>query len=282
MTESCSRDAHPDERRPGHFFCYGRNKTCNAVWPSAAHQLFSEKAACTPLQRGPLSVAPGVTWHRARGPYLVPVRAYSVGFRERVLRRLTRVLPDMVVPAPVWKTPWVVYAKSTGQGADRVLRCLARDIHRAAITDARILRVDARRGRFAIRTHGRTRGARGRSRVKNSCGGSCRMGCRVASTTCAALAGGARRPRPFAYGYHSSAPPRRPVRACTTRRPTSRAQAPCGAHCGIGHLVRTRRLLRTHTATRDLTRVRPQSCAPGRHNAQSEWPTVPCTPSPAT
>ncbi len=33
----------------------------------------------------------------------------------------------------------------------------------------------------------------------------------------------------------------------------TRAPAPCGAHGGIGHLVRTRRRLRTHTATCDLT-----------------------------
>jgi len=55
----------------------------------------------------------GVTWHRARGHYRVPVRALSVGFRARFLMRLKRVLPDVVVPATVWKTPWVVYAKPT-------------------------------------------------------------------------------------------------------------------------------------------------------------------------
>lgn len=85
----------------------------------------------------------GVTWHRARGHYLVPVRALSVGFRARFLRRLKRVLPQVVIPSVVWTTPWVVYAKPTVQGADRVLRYLARYVHRAAITDARIVRVDA-------------------------------------------------------------------------------------------------------------------------------------------
>ena len=50
----------------------------------------------------------GVTWRRARGQYLVPVRALSVGFRARFLMRLERLLPDLVVPRTVWKTPWVV------------------------------------------------------------------------------------------------------------------------------------------------------------------------------
>ena len=93
----------------------------------------------------------GVTWRRARGQYLVPVRALSVGFRARFLLRLKRVLPHVVVPAAVWKTPWVVYAKPTVQGADRVLRYLARYVHRAAITDARIVRVDATAVTFRYR-----------------------------------------------------------------------------------------------------------------------------------
>ena len=83
------------------------------------------------------------TWRQARGHYLVPVRALSVGFRARFLFRCKRLLPDVVIPASVWKKPWVVYAKPTVQGADRVLRYLARYVHRAAITDARIVRVDA-------------------------------------------------------------------------------------------------------------------------------------------
>jgi hypothetical protein len=85
----------------------------------------------------------GTSWHPARGQYLVPVRALSVGFRARFLRRLRHVLPDVAVPPTVWRTPWVVYAKPTVQGAERVLRYLARYVHRAAITDARILTVTA-------------------------------------------------------------------------------------------------------------------------------------------
>ena len=85
----------------------------------------------------------GVTWRRARGNYLVPVRALSAGFRARFLARWKRVLPDVAVPPAVWKKPWVVYAKPTVQGEGPVLRSLARYVHRVAITDARIVRVDA-------------------------------------------------------------------------------------------------------------------------------------------
>ena len=47
------------------------------------------------------------------------------------------------MPTGVWKKSWVVYAKPTVQGEGLVLRYLARYVHRVAITDARIVRVDA-------------------------------------------------------------------------------------------------------------------------------------------
>lgn len=93
----------------------------------------------------------GVTWRRARGRYLVPVRALSVRFRARFLARLRAALPDVTVPAAVWTTPWVVYAKPTVQGSALVLRYLARYVHRVAITDARILSVDASTVTFRYR-----------------------------------------------------------------------------------------------------------------------------------
>lgn len=93
----------------------------------------------------------GVTWRRARGRYLVPVRALSVRFRARFLARLRAALPDVTVPAVVWTKPWVVYAKPTVQGSALVLRYLARYVHRVAITDARILAVDTSTVTFRYR-----------------------------------------------------------------------------------------------------------------------------------
>ena len=43
----------------------------------------------------------GITWRRARGQYLVPVRALSAGFLARCLRCLTRRLRQVVVPPAV-------------------------------------------------------------------------------------------------------------------------------------------------------------------------------------
>lgn len=87
--------------------------------------------------------ADGQTWRPARGDFLVPVRALSAGFRARFLAQLKVRCPDVVVPAAVWRTPWVVYCKPTVQGRAPVLRYLARYVHRTAITDARVSAVTA-------------------------------------------------------------------------------------------------------------------------------------------
>ena len=81
------------------------------------------------------------SWRAARGNFLVPVSALSARFRGRFLARLKAMLPQAVIPATVWQTPWVVYCKPTVQGSAPVLRYLARYVHRVAITDARIVAV---------------------------------------------------------------------------------------------------------------------------------------------
>lgn len=83
----------------------------------------------------------GQTWVAAREHFLVPVRALSVHFRARFLARLKAALPDVVIPARVWQTPWVVYCKPAVQGSGAVLRYLARYVHRVAITNARLVAV---------------------------------------------------------------------------------------------------------------------------------------------
>jgi len=87
--------------------------------------------------------ADGQTWRPARGHFLVPVRALSVGFRARFLAQLKTRCPEVVIPAAVWRTPWVVYCKPSVQGSAPVLRYLARYVHRVAITDARVSAVTA-------------------------------------------------------------------------------------------------------------------------------------------
>ncbi len=69
-------------------------------------------------------------------------RALSVGFRARFLLRCQRLLPELVIQASVWRKPCVVYAEPTALDAHCVFRYHARYVNRAAITNARLPRVD--------------------------------------------------------------------------------------------------------------------------------------------
>jgi hypothetical protein len=50
--------------------------------------------------------------------------------------------PDLVLPRAAWKKPWVIHCTTWGDGADAVLRYLARYVFRVAITEARIVGLD--------------------------------------------------------------------------------------------------------------------------------------------
>jgi hypothetical protein len=93
----------------------------------------------------------GQTWVAAREEFLVPVRALSVHFRARFLSRLERALPDVIIPARVWDTAWVVYCKPAVQGSGAVLRYLARYVHRVAITNTRLVACGGDRVTFRYR-----------------------------------------------------------------------------------------------------------------------------------
>ena len=84
-------------------------------------------------------LAPDGQWWPARKNYLVPVRALSAIFRGIFLDLMAKALPDVEILDSVRKQKWVVHCKPTVQGAENVLKYLARYVHRIAITDHRIL-----------------------------------------------------------------------------------------------------------------------------------------------
>lgn len=81
-------------------------------------------------------------WRPARPNYLVPAPALSRLFRGIFLDLLHKALPDGVIPDSVRKQAWVVYCKPAGQRAENVLTYLGRYVHRIAMTNRRILRID--------------------------------------------------------------------------------------------------------------------------------------------
>jgi Putative transposase/Transposase zinc-binding domain len=81
-------------------------------------------------------------WRPARPTYLVPVQARAKLFRGLFRQLVHQERPDLIIPASVWTSGWVVYCKPTMQGAEPVLQYLGRYIHRIALTNSRILSIE--------------------------------------------------------------------------------------------------------------------------------------------
>ena len=84
----------------------------------------------------------GRDWRPARRNYLVPTKPLAVLVRAKMKAALARCRPDLVLPKAAWSKPWVVDCTAWGDGAEAVLRYLARYVFRVAITESRIVRLD--------------------------------------------------------------------------------------------------------------------------------------------
>lgn len=84
----------------------------------------------------------GRSWHPARPDYLVPTKALAVLVRAKLKAALAKRRPDLVLPPAVWRKPWVAHCTAWGDGAEAVLRYLARYVFRVAITNNRIVGLD--------------------------------------------------------------------------------------------------------------------------------------------
>jgi hypothetical protein len=84
----------------------------------------------------------GRDWHPARGNFLIPTRPLAVLVRAKMRADLAKRRPDLVLPKAAWRKPWVIHCTAWGDGAEAVLRYLARYVFRVAITEGRIVRLD--------------------------------------------------------------------------------------------------------------------------------------------
>ena len=90
--------------------------------------------------------------------FLFPVKAMSKFFRGRFLTALVEAWhegklvrpPQLTLPGgdlkgwcrPLWKKPWVVYAKAPFKGPDTVVEYLGRYTHKVAISNHRLVKLD--------------------------------------------------------------------------------------------------------------------------------------------
>jgi hypothetical protein len=86
-------------------------------------------------------------WRAARNKFLLPVRALSRLFRGKFLHGARQLLPRQKRPA-YSEQEWVVYCKPTLNRTRKVLAYLGRYVHRVAITNRRILKLENGRVTF--------------------------------------------------------------------------------------------------------------------------------------
>jgi hypothetical protein len=84
----------------------------------------------------------GLHWHPARDNFLVPTRPLAVLVRAKMRAALAKRRPDLVLPKAVWRKRLVIHCSTWGDGAEAVLRYLARYVFRVAITESRIVGLD--------------------------------------------------------------------------------------------------------------------------------------------
>lgn len=101
-------------------------------------------------------------WHPAkRAGYLFPLGTMGALFRGKFLAGLNALKASGAVPPPpagwpkLWKTightPWIVYCKKPFAGPEQVLAYLANYTHRVALSERRIVAVDAAARTVTIR-----------------------------------------------------------------------------------------------------------------------------------
>jgi hypothetical protein len=79
----------------------------------------------------------------SRNGYLVPEAALAELVSGKLKAALARRHPDLVLPAATWSKRWVVHCTAWGVGDEAVLQYLARYVFRVAITNTRIVGLDA-------------------------------------------------------------------------------------------------------------------------------------------
>lgn len=84
----------------------------------------------------------GQSWFTARRGYLMPAKALARLVRGKLRAAFAKRQPDLNIPKAAWRKPWVVHCTPWGHGADAVLTYLARYVHRVALTNHRIARLD--------------------------------------------------------------------------------------------------------------------------------------------
>jgi hypothetical protein len=95
-------------------------------------------------------------WHHIDPNWLVPGPALSLYVRKHFKQLLKKEAPEIDLPESIFETKWVVCIQAAAGGASHLAKYLGRYIHKAALSDYRILEVTDRHVTFKYRNPDRT------------------------------------------------------------------------------------------------------------------------------
>ena len=100
-------------------------------------------------------VDPAGNWVDADPNWLFPDRALARLVRGKFVRRAREAVPGITIPESVFKRDWLVHMEPAQNGTGRIVKYIARYIHRTGISDHRILRVTESGVKFRYRSRDR-------------------------------------------------------------------------------------------------------------------------------
>ena len=81
-------------------------------------------------------------WVPIKGKFLVPLVPLAEIFRARFHKLAKKALPQVHFPYSIWDKKWVIYCKAPIENNHKLLEYLSRYLHRIAITNSRILKME--------------------------------------------------------------------------------------------------------------------------------------------
>jgi hypothetical protein len=81
-------------------------------------------------------------WAPIKGKFLVPLVPLAEIFRARFHKLAKKALPQLHFPCSIWDKEWVIYCKPPIENNHKLLEYLSRYLHRIAITNSRILKME--------------------------------------------------------------------------------------------------------------------------------------------
>ena len=88
------------------------------------------------------------TWQRVSRKFLLPVQALSRIMAPKFARLVRKEMPDIELPDAIWDRPWNVFIRPCPEGAEKVLRYLARYVLQGPMHNRRILGTE--NGRYVL------------------------------------------------------------------------------------------------------------------------------------